>query len=631
MKTSLKLMRIAYRIRIIFYTFLFTLLCASMLSAQTPLPRRQSQADQPIAVVQGQSTIHGRVVYEDTGRPAKKARVSLFLSEDFGMPQPPRFAMTDEQGEFRFENLGAGQYQVSAQGAGALSPNMMATTVLLPAGARPEFSSVRKDGARVSLDGANTAEVELRIPRTGSVTGKILQANGEPAANVRVNFLLRDEKNGRTMGFTQRSVTTDKNGNYKAEGLPTGEYVVSAAIENPRLKASPDFRNDIRARARGENLIPTFYPSATTIQNAETVRVEPEHETSGINIQLIDRGTYTVSGAVIIKSTGEPMAGAIVALRNKDESAAQMGPAAMNRTARTDAQGRFSFENVMDGSYALSAIPGPERVDANALEVPPTPTTAQPTRPELRASVELSSSYRMMSRKYSARPHDVMITGGDAFLTIEMLETATISGSVGVEGNAAPPRTVHLYVESANVPGALVRVPADVKPDGTFTIQGVPAGNVYLRATAGPVKYYQKSVTVGGTDFTNDPLAVDAGAQITGVRITLSTEVATLSGHVTSQQTGAPVGNTLIMLTPADPKKQNAPSFYLFIRVGADGAYTASCAPGDYIVIVLRPGENPPMPAPSEEFIRRYSASAPRISLRPSENKSLDLIVPSGR
>lgn len=52
-------------------------------------------------------------------------------------------------------------------------------------------------------------------------------------------------------------------------------------------------------------------------------------------------------------------------------------------------------------------------------------------------------------------------------------------------------------------------------------------------------------------------------------------------------------------------------------------------APGEYLVLVLRPGEN--AYALGEEAIRERAASARRVTLESGEPKSIDLTVPGDR
>ena len=100
-----------------FRNLLFTLFVFLGLSAhataqdnQTQLKRDSSQA--PVA----QSIVKGRAVYEDTGQPAQRERIQLVAPELLTAHRGRiPTAITDENGEFSFRGIGAGEYYIVAR------------------------------------------------------------------------------------------------------------------------------------------------------------------------------------------------------------------------------------------------------------------------------------------------------------------------------------------------------------------------------------------------------------------------------------------------------------------------------------------------------------------------------------
>jgi len=75
--------------------------------------RALPQRDRAQPVAQGTAAISGRVVAADTGRPVKRARVSVS-----GGGRGVRTALTDDQGRYQIGGLAASNYTISASKAG---------------------------------------------------------------------------------------------------------------------------------------------------------------------------------------------------------------------------------------------------------------------------------------------------------------------------------------------------------------------------------------------------------------------------------------------------------------------------------------------------------------------------------
>ena len=75
--------------------------------------QRQAEARDRAQLPQGTAVIAGRVLTADTGRPVKRARVAVS-----GGGRGGRTATTDDQGRYRIDELGAGNYTVTASKTG---------------------------------------------------------------------------------------------------------------------------------------------------------------------------------------------------------------------------------------------------------------------------------------------------------------------------------------------------------------------------------------------------------------------------------------------------------------------------------------------------------------------------------
>jgi hypothetical protein len=338
-------------------------------------PARHEQTVQQSPQSTAQSIVRGRVVYADNGQPMKGVKVGVMTSDS----NDPFTTTTNERGEFQLNGLRAGKYYIRVRGPGVPAPSGFGMSIPLPISAIPRSEDypeiIPKHDAAFIVDGANTADVEVRIVRGGSITGKILKADGSPIANVPVNLLSRENNVGPYMA--RFSGHTNVKGVYKIENVPPAEYLVSAAIEDERVVS------DIGARLRGEGQIVTFHPAAIRLADALTVRVDSGRESGGVNITLIDRKSLSVSGKLVTGRDGSPIAGATVVLRGKDsEQTGPLVPGMGQRTTVTSSDGSWSFRNVTAGDYevtALNPIGGTNAGPVVATRVPP----GQGSRPML--------------------------------------------------------------------------------------------------------------------------------------------------------------------------------------------------------------------------------------------------------
>lgn len=202
-------------------------------------------------------------------------------------------ATVDSSGAFRIDGAPTGTVQVSA-------------TV-----ASRDFSTRRSSGSKtVEVPAGGTQSVDIAFSSDITIRGRVTR-NGAPLPNGSVMFAPRP--GSQAQGYA--SGPTDENGMYAISGVEEGEYNV--------------YVMDMQR----------FSPHATTY----TVR--------GSSTFDIEYRTGTLSGRVIDAATGEPISGASVQLRSKNQAEMMR----MARSATTDNAGTFIIESVSAGGYVLSA------------------------------------------------------------------------------------------------------------------------------------------------------------------------------------------------------------------------------------------------------------------------------------
>ena len=518
-------------------------------------------------------------------------------------------AFTNDRGEFQVNNLAAGKYYVSLEGKNVAMQSGFGVRLPMPIGAIPrreEFEDIiPKHDASFTVDGTNTVEVEVRVPRGGAISGKVLKANGSPAANVPVTFLSRA---GNLSGpATARfSAQTNKDGEYKIQNLPEGEYLVAAAIEDK------SGTYDMLARVRGESQIVTYHPAAISMRDAIPVVVEPGRESGSVNVTLVARNSFGVSGTLMFQRDGTALANAMVVLRNKEsEFSGPLAPGMGQRSTRTDGDGRWSFSNVAEGEYIVTAL-APRTSPARAPGV-------EPDREQM---------FRESRQRFLVTQQEVSVRGAEVKgLSLVVSGPGTIVGRVEMDDNTPVPNNLVIFVEmvtkgSRPAPPMPVRVGAD----NTFVLDGIQGGDVFLGIALPPdAGAFIKSSSVNGENLNSAPINIVEGGQAGPVQVVLSRNIAKLSGRLTTGSVGQEIGDYVVVLVPVEAAKQRFRTSYLTTRPAADGSFSLSGAPGEYFVLVRKRDGLPPIL--TEDFIKAEAPAAERIILSAGDQRR-DFRVP---
>lgn len=217
------------------------------------------------------TTLTAEVVDEE-GMPLKGVEVSLRISQSQGgnLRLPRRMVLSGEDGIARFEHVEAGRGQVRAE-----LPRM-----------RPRQPRGWVEIAEV-VDIPSSGEVKARLvmPVSGELRGRV-RAGGAALPDARIRLAVREGKDlirPETTSTTLRAIA-DSNGEFALRGIPTGTYQVTV---NHRSRAM-----------------------ATVF----THRVGPEPEEL-----LIDLAEAEVSGRLVYRGSGEPVAGVRIRVAGPSE------------------------------------------------------------------------------------------------------------------------------------------------------------------------------------------------------------------------------------------------------------------------------------------------------------------------
>lgn len=579
------------------------------------------------------SVVRGRAVYEETGRPVRRARVQLY-SEAGALHGGGASAPTGAAGEFEFKGVAAGRYIVAVIVAGALTPASFAPYAAY-GGGPVDFLKARQHFQEINVDGVSEVELSVRARRGAAVSGRVTYQNGDPAVGVSVTVTAKADEKSPSLWAAGRErrvmAEADDRGVYRFTGLPPGEYVVSVSEavahgDNPRIDIGP---------VSGGALFETFYPSTMKRGEAVAVSVGAGEEKAGIDITVVERGSHKLSGTVVARKGGAPVANARVTVLSKDSSLANSPYVSYlehSPDTTTDDAGRFSLREIPDGDYLIHVSPVP---DVDAAEVfGPAPSRRKKTQAAEADAVPDSGAgeeYRQPLQRYAAKTQEVKIAGRDLEgVSIEVGGGGRITGTITLEGGKEFSGHMSIFAVTLDAAGAETRdYKAAVRWRDQFALGGVMPGKAYLYTYVSDQTetYYVKSITADGKDMTREFLQLEEGAEIRGVRIVIAEGVGKLEGRVAAAgRDKPPAGGAELMLVAADPARWAHPGSRLYGRSKWDGTFEVSAPPGDYFVFLLP--EKDTNRTLTEADIRAHTADAKRVTLRAKQTAKIELTAP---
>ena len=419
--------------------------------------------------------IAGRVLAADTGRPLRRATVTLIANPS----KATRVTETDKDGRYEFSRLPPGRYSVR--------PGKDGYVVVSP----DPFSV----GVGVELSEGEVADrTDFSLPRGSVITGRITDEFGDPIAGVMVQAQRyqfrpsgqRQLMEGNTTNFYMPGATNDR-GEYRIFGLRPGSYYVSArTMDMPgAIALAQSGGPGIGAVETNDGLATTFYPGTSNAAEAQPIQVGLMHQASA-SFTLVPARMSRITGTVR-DSQGRPLSGAQVSLHST-RGGAWFG----NAGGQLSSTGAFTLANVAPGDYILDVRPnrGPA-------------TGRQPVRNE-----------------FVSLP--VSVSGDDVDLALTTAPGVSVSGRVIFEGKSDEARQVVRISaapeEDARNVVSYVGDASAIEADGRFHLPGV-YGKVIFRAGFLPQNVMLKAVRLNGADITNTPLDTTATEEITNLEI----------------------------------------------------------------------------------------------------------------
>ncbi len=425
--------------------------------AQVPPPPPPATSVSPApndskATTGKRGSITGRVLGED-GQPLEGAIViATAMNADRAAN---RSGSTDEEGNFKLQNLPATAYLVTASVPGFVS----------------------SQGSMQEAMTTNTAQryrigesVTLTMIKGGAVTGKVLDAAGQPLVGAPVMVARVRDAEGRAISETMpngRPGMSDDRGVYRLYGLCAGSYVVYTNGGGEMFSA-----------LTGSREVPTYYPNATR-DTAQEVSVSAGLEVQGIDIRHRGDLGHAVSGTITgAIESGSPMQMTIVELLQAG-TGNRVGTANINMASNSG----FALYGISDGEYDLTAV---QRV--------------------------VSMGQRVAADSLASAPRRVTVRGGDVTgIELKLVALSSLAGRVVLEKLAKTDCQITrrgdleetlliLRREDKEVRrGTLSYLVQDATPNdkGEFVVRDLAAGRYHLNPQLPSDHWYFKALNLG--------------------------------------------------------------------------------------------------------------------------------------
>ena len=421
----------------------------------------------------------------------------------------------------------------------------------------------------------NDLDIELRP--SAAVSGKVLDRDGDPVtravAQLQTEVLRAGVKSLRTV----RTARTDDRGHYRLYDLAPGRYYLS--VSPARVIAAAGIREF--AHSWG------YFPGAPTPRGAERIVLTWGSERAGVDFQLGTPPRTAVGGFVRNLGGRSPCVSCPVSIMRRGEG--QIG------SITTDETGGFLIRGLPAGDYVLRA---------NALEGP-----------------RFNAAQRVLLVEGEPVQADMVLRPGSV---VRGRVAALEYGETAAAADRADPLIVTLTAVDGSRSRRLRAMPAPAA-GGEFEIIDVGAGEYRVGIEDGPRGSYLREVSIGGRPLPEPRITVAAGADLSGLRIVLGADGATVRGKVdgarfASAGEAAPPG--FAVLLPAEGIGGYRREYLGDYRPG-DGLFAIfAVPPGNYHVFAVPRDEPWDLTDPLD--LGRLRSAGKAIRLRANEEAAVD-------
>jgi hypothetical protein len=496
------------------------------------------------------SSVEGTVVNSATGDPIRKVRVTLRAT---GEGADPYATTTDAKGHFLIDEVDAGRYHLSAF--------------------RNGYTEVRKSGVALTLEkGQNIKDVAVKLAPEGVISGRILDTEGDPLANVSVASMNVGYENGKRGLVIAGWANSNDLGEFRLAGLRAGKYVVRATFQQQSGNVQ---RRPVRTE---EAYVTTYYPRTMNAKSASTIEVSPGAQITGINLVAMRAQSLHIKGRVGAASPVNALP-IWLSLAPRDDLSAMPE---MNTVV--NAQGDFQVNGIFPGAYVL------------------------------RASCTARDG-KMYSGRALVEVRDSNVEG----IELELRPSRKFRGRVIIEdrGNLQG-AALYVWIQGKGR-GLTGSGSTQVKEDLTFETNNVGVGPYDFSLHGYPESFYLKSIRMGDQDVTETGGDFAEDGELTFL---LSPNAGVVEGSVQNVKDEAAPGAKVTLIP--DSKHRSWKSRYKTVDTDQKGHFVIKgVAPGEYKIYAWEDIEEGAYEDP--DFMKPHQSEGKTVSVKERGHETVEL------
>lgn len=588
--------------------FAFAIFFAAVCTCQEIKPGAQTSPAQTVAT-QTAVGISGTVLQADMQSPLKNVQVAATRgarpedsdeSEDDSAADRKFSTKTDEKGHFGFADLLPGTYYIRASHAGMVMK-----------------SPLGREGMLVTLEAGKPQNLNLVMLPGAVITGRILNADGEPMQHVEVGALRYIYTiRGRTLAPTGSNAETDDKGEYRLFGLQPGSYLIAADpgrmayAEGTGVVVGPESGAG-RGKPTSAAYVATYYPNENSPEQATPIVLKPGDETQA-NFSLTRVPVHSISGTIAglraAKASDKEEERYCFVIAMKEGSPSPVGTAIVGKDSSS-----FKISSVPAGKYKIVAMQ------------PRTESGGYGYKELTVGSSDVTGVVISMNSAANGQITGIVRADGEAKLDYSKLFVVLAPQTGANEPADQDLAGDYGYVFRSG--GGY----AEVKKDGSFKMDVPHSPNGYqIVLTArgsGLEDWFTSKVLIGGKDVLDSGFKA-AEAQRGAMEVVISNKGTTLEGTASDAQQ-KPFSNAEVIAIPSDPKLRKRFDLLHTTTADTQGHFKfRGVRPGEYIVFALEDSQSQPFT--TDLFLKQNSGQTQTVKLE-AGTKQLQLQVISAQ
>ncbi len=473
-----------------------------------------------------------------------------------------RTGFTDSEGHFQFEGMQAGQIVLLAQKPGYVSD---------------QESTGYSHAIQV---GPGTGSQTIRLEPLSAISGRVVDASGQPIERIAVRLTCRTLREGRKIWEPRGMNETDEDGHYRFSSLMPGTYYLSVGPA----------QSEGQLLAVGEK--PTsgfphlYYPGVPDLASAAPIQLGAGQQMQA-DFSLSPVPVYRVTGSI----AGQPVDKGVGLITFSSSGDDVMLPASVNPEL-----GTFHIDSVPAGSYILKAVSS---------------GGGQPLEGEQRISVAANLE----------NVHLVLAPATSIPVVVHLQSRSSGAGSAGAThwNENRPPLSVGLQSTQPNTSESFSTFQHRGSGNSGLVLQNVEPGTYGVNLIP-QEPWYVQSASYGQANALYDDITVSPG-QSYPLEITLRDDGASLTVAVQSSDSATPAkANVVIVPQPASNREPRV------LRNVTATSTESGLAPGDYLVYAFDRIDG--LEYTNPDALSPYASQAAHVTLSAGQQGqvSLDLI-----